>query len=63
MANRPDQALNHTGNRVGLAVVVGLAASAFISTASVHGTARGVAFLVVAGLTYALVTLLHSSRR
>jgi hypothetical protein len=51
--------LNSTGNRVLLAVVVGLLVSFCAGVAELHGAARVVVFVVAAGLTYALVTTLR----
>ncbi|WP_446213424.1 hypothetical protein [Micromonospora sp. IBSANI012] len=55
--------LSSTGNRVLLAVVVGLVVGWLGSVAGLTGAAHVLVFVVTAGLTYALVTLLHRSRR
>lgn len=55
--------LNHTGNRVLLAIVVGLVLGGLGSSAGLTGVDHLLVFVITTGITYALVTLLHRSRR
>lgn len=49
--------LNHTGNRVLLAVVVGLIVGWLASSVGATGAAHLLVFLLVAAVTYGLATL------
>lgn len=55
--------LAHTGNRVLLAVVVGVLLQCLCGSADLPAGARVAILLAAAGVTYVLVTLLHRSRR
>lgn len=55
--------LAHTGNRVLLAIAVGLLLSALCGTAGLTGGVRVTVFAAVAGVSYVLVTLLHHFRQ
>ncbi|WP_346536946.1 hypothetical protein [Micromonospora sp. DPT] len=54
--------LNHTGNRVLFAVLVGMAAGACGSTAGIRGGGHVLVFVVVAVVTYLLATYLPRRR-
>ena len=54
--------LNHTGNRVLLAVLVGLAIGACGAVAGITGGAHVAVFVVAGLLTYVLVTYLRPRR-
>lgn len=55
--------LAHTGNRVLLAVFAGLLVSCLLGAADVPTAVQVLGLLVAAGATYAVVTLLHHTRR
>lgn len=55
--------LSSTGNRILLAVVVGLVVGWVGAAGGLTGAAHVLVFLVAVGLAYALVTLLHRPRR
>jgi hypothetical protein len=54
--------LAHTGNRVLVAVLIGLVVSVLIGMAGVHGTADLVVFVLTVAIAYGLVTVLHRAR-
>lgn len=64
MTQQPESrwSLNSTGNRVLLAVIVGLLVSFCAGVAEVHGPIRVVVFVIAAGLTYGLATYLRPRR-
>lgn len=55
--------LAHTGNRVFLAVLIGLLVSCLCGAADVPTAIQVLGLLAAGGLTYVAVTLLHRSRR
>jgi len=61
MTEQPESrwTLNSTGNRVMLAVLVGLIVSLVAGAAGLHGAPRVVLFALVAGITYWLTTALR----
>lgn len=63
MTHESRWSLAHTGNRVLLAVLAGLAVSVLIGMAGIHGAADVVISVLAAAVTYGLVTALHRARR